>query len=384
MRARFGIVLLGAVAQVLFAAGVFAADGVTAESITLGQTCALTGPSAQLGRGMRDGLLACFNKVKVDGGIKGRQINLVTADDVGLKAKAAANSKNLIEEQHVFGLIGSVTTPTSIEASEVCVQAKVPFIAPLSGTDRLRQAYVPEICHMRASYEKENEAIVRYFVDKKGFSKVACFCYSDGAAVLNGINKAMEKRGKKVFLAKSVERGTLAMADALTEIAKANPEAVVLYVDARQAATFIKAARNHPRLKNTLFCSISYVDTVVFQRELGGAGDGVIIAQVVPYPWDESVPVVKEYLLAMRQSGFEDEIGWVSLEGFLAAKLFCRVLEKIEGTPSRAAFCQTLAGMGDLDLGGFRLHYGPDDNQGSDDVFLTVLRKDGRTEQLRD
>jgi ABC-type branched-subunit amino acid transport system substrate-binding protein len=108
--------------------------------------------------------------------------------------------------------------------------------------------------------------------------------------------------------------------------------------------------------------------------ELGDAGEGVIISQVVPAPQVESVPVVKEYAAAMKKYQPDQEADWVSLEGYLAAKLFCQVAEKAGKDLTRESFLATVDNTGSFDLGGFPLKFGPDNHQGSDAVFLTVIQ----------
>jgi branched-chain amino acid transport system substrate-binding protein len=60
----------------------------------------------------------------------------------------------------------------------------------------------------------------------------------------------------------------------------------------------------------------------------------------------------------------------------MVGKLVIAALQKVSGEPTRKAFLDTALGNS-FDLGGVKLVYGKDDNQGSDEVFLTVIQADG-------
>ena len=69
--------------------------------------------------------------------------------------------------------------------------------------------------------------------------------------------------------------------------------------------------------------------------------------------------------------------GFVSLEGYLAGRLVVRILERCGESPDRACFLETMNHDRVIDLGGFPIRFG-EDNQGSDAVYLTVVDDQGR------
>ena len=110
-------------------------------------------------------------------------------------------------------------------------------------------------------------------------------------------------------------------------------------------------------------------------RELGPAGAGIVLTQVVPFPRDASLPLVRRYQDALRVMDPSARPGFASLEGYLVGRLVAAALDRVAGEPTRRTFLEALGGAFDLD--GVRLAFGPGRNQGSDDVFLTVIRADG-------
>lgn len=360
---------------VLAAAGVQAENGVTDKEILLGQSCALAGPAQALGTGMRDGLLAAFEEVNAQGGIHGRKIRLTSLNDGYEPNQAIQNTRRLIEKDGVFLMIGEVGTPTSKAALPIAEEAKVPFFGPFTGAEFLRNPFRKYVVNVRGSYYQEMEKLVQYLVDEKKMTKIACFYQNDGygQAGLSGLKIALEKRGMEPVALGSYERNTVAVKAGLLKIRGANPDAVVMVGAYMPCAEFIKLAKKLG-MRDTVYCNISFVGTDALKNQLGEAGEGCIVSQVVTFPWDASVPLVKQYSQAMKTYQPDGKIGFVSLEGYMVGKLFCTVAREAGAGLTREGFLQALDRTGRFDLGGVVLEYGPSDHQGMDKVFLTVIR----------
>ena len=373
------ILASGVMSIALLAGAAQAGDpGVGADRILFGQAAALEGPAAALGTGMRLGLQAAFAEANADGGVKGRKLELLSADDGYEPEKAVAVTKKLIEQDQVFALVGPVGTPTSSATQPIAEAAGVPFIGPFTGAGFLRDPKRTTAVNIRASYDQETEAWVERLTKDLGISKIAILYQDDsfGQAGLAGVQKAMDKRGMKLAAQGSYPRNTTAVKSALLEIRKAEPEAVVMVGAYGPCAEFIKLAR---QLKmDPVFVNISFVGSNALAEALGKDGAGVVVSQVVPLPEDASVPVVKAYQQALAKTAPEAKPGFVSLEGYLVGRLVVEALRKVPGEPTRAALLEAIARTGTFDLGGVTLTYGPGDNQGSDQVFFTVIGPDGR------
>ena len=143
----------------------------------------------------------------------------------------------------------------------------------------------------------------------------------------------------------------------------------------KPCAEFIKLAR---RLKmNPVFINISFVGANALAKELGEDGKGVVVTQVVPFPADASLPLVARYQKALKATNPDAQIGFVSLEGYMVGRLVVEALGKVKGAVTRAGLLATIRDVGTFDLGGVTLSYGPNDNQGMDQVFFTVIQADG-------
>lgn len=360
----------------------FAENGVSTSEIILGQTAALTGPAEQLGNGMKAGLTACFDAVNEKGGVNGRKVRLVSLDDGYEPEKAIANTYELIQKEKAFMLIGAVGTPTANAVLPIIDQEKIPFFAPFTGAESLRTPFQKHVINIRGSYYQEMNAIADYLTETRNMKNIACLYQNDsyGMAGLAGIENALKKKNMSLSAKGSYERNTIAIKSALMEIKRAEPQAVVMVGAYKPCAEFIKLAKK-VGMKETLYCNISFVGTDALRRELGDAGDGVMISQVVRFPWDERVALVKEYQTDMKKFQPAWPVGFVSLEGYMAGRLFLEALSAVKGDLTRQNFIDTIEKQGSFDIGGIPLSFSPEDHQGLDEIYLTVI-KNGEIHQL--
>ena len=359
-------------------------DGVFPDSILFGQSAALSGPAGELGTNMNLGIRAAFEEANLSGGIHGRQLRLLVRDDGYEPEAAVANTRELIA-LGVFGLIGAVGTPTSNAAEPIASGASIPYIGPFTGADLLRGNDQRYVVNVRASYFQETEEMVERLTADLGFRRIAILYQDDsyGKAGLTGVRRALDRRGMKLVGESTYMRNTVAVKRALLDLQDSDPQAVIIIGAYRPAAHFIKWARKIGL--DAVFVNISFVGSNALLEELGGAVDGVVVTQVVPFPRDTGIPVVARYQTALRAIDAAAQPGFVSLEGYLAGRLVVDALRTSTaptgggeaGRPTREAFLRTLEESGPIDLGGFEVRYGPGDNQGSDRVFLTMIRGGG-------
>lgn len=367
------------VASILAAVSAVRADepGVFEDRIVFGQSAALDGPAAELGRGMRDGILAAFNEAGKAGGVHGRTLELISYDDGYEPERAISNVLRLIDDDGVFAVIGEVGTPTSSAVQPMTTAEEVPFLAPFTGAEFLRDPSLRNVINVRASYDQETEAWIAYLIDDLGLSRIAILYQDDsfGRDGLEGVRAAMEKRGSALVAEGTYMRNTTAVKRALLEIRKAEPDAVVIVGAYRPSAEFIRIARGLGL--DPLFINISFVGSRALADELGVTGKGVIVSQVVPLPQDTTMPIVADYRRALAGLDPSLEPGFVSLEGYIAGRLVIAALDALGPEVTRQGLLATIRDVGRFDLGGLELTYGPDDNQGLDEVFLTVLDGEG-------
>jgi branched-chain amino acid transport system substrate-binding protein len=352
----------GAMLSVALASGrAFAATG----DIVLGQSVPLSGPAKDLGIEMRDGALLWFNAINAKGGVGGRNIRLETLDDGYEPERTKANTETFVKN-NVAALFGYVGTPTSLAAKPIFEQAKLPFVAPFTGAEALRNPVHPLIFNIRASYFEETEHLVEHFWSLNQ-RKVAVFHQNDayGQAGLNGVLRALGNRGAKLVATGTAERNSANVEAALKAILPAGPDVIVIVSTYATAAAFIKQARAQGCLAN--FANISFVGPSSLANALGKEKSGVMVSQVVPL---KGLGVYTEFA-RMLPAG--STVTPVALEGFIAAKVMSDALKRANGPEGLLAALNST----NLDVGGFRVKFSSGNHAGSKYVDLSMLRPDG-------
>lgn len=354
-----------------------AEDGVTADTIVFGQAAALNGPAAALGTGMKAGIEAAFAEANKKGGVHGRKLKLISHDDGYEPDKSIAATKQLIEQDKVFGIIGPVGTPTAAATQPIATAAGVPYIGPFTGAGFLRKPEHTNVINVRSSYGEETEAWVEHLTKDLNIKKIAILYQDDafGRVGLAGVTAAMKKRGLELAAQGTYKRNTVAVKTALLEIKRAEPEAVVMVGAYKPCAAFIKLSRKIGF--NPVFVNISFVGSGALAKELGPDGKGVVISQVVPFPWDASRKIVADYQAAMKAVDPNAKPEFVSLEGYLVGRLAVAGLEKAGAEPTREGLLKAIKETGKFDFGGLTMSFAPDQNQGLHQVFMTVIQEDG-------
>ena len=346
--------------------------------IVLGQSAAFSGPAAQLGIQFNQGAKLFFDQLNAAGGVGKRMVEIRTLDDGYEPDRCAENTRKLIADD-VFALFGYVGTPTSLAAVPLFNQAKVPFFAPFTGAESLRQPFNRLIFHVRASYYDETALIVRQLVNL-GIKKIAVFHQNDayGKAGLDGVNKALAEHKLPLAGAATVERNSVDVAAAVEKLVAAKPDAVVQIAAYGASAAFVRAARKAGF--GGTFYNVSFVGTQALADELGKDGAGVVVSQVVPSPYQPSRQITREFLDAIKKAGDKVQPNYSSMEGFLAARIFAEGLRQAaaSGKISRDSFISGMEGLGTQVISGFPVSFGPNDHTASTFVEMSMLTGDGR------
>ena len=352
--------------------------GLSEERILFGQSAALSGPAKELGINMRLGILAAFDEVNAAGGVHGRVLELQSLDDAYEPEDAIVMTRHLIEQEQVFALIGAVGTPTSRSATPIARNAGVPYIAPFTGAAFLRDDEWDNIINLRASYNQETEEMVARLTEDLGITRISVMYQNDsfGRAGFRGTVAALERRDMELTSIGIYPRNTTAVKTALLDLRQGDPEAVIMIGAYEPVARLILWARRTGM--DAVFMTVSFVGSNALAQELGPDGAGVLVTQVVPFPEDNSQPVVLSYLDALASHDPAAEPGFVSLEGYLAGRMVIAALEECGAEVDRSCLLDQLIDRGDFDIDGFKLQFGDGDNQGSDEVFLTVIGSDGK------
>jgi len=357
------------------------APGVTADSIKIGSCNALGGPASFLGLQMVIGARAYFSMVNAQGGVNGRKLELETKDD-GYEADRAPACWESLEKADVFAAAFFVGTPTGLKYIPLSESSHTPLVGLFTGAQALIEPVHRTIFNIRASYFDETREQVDGLWDQLGMRKIAVLYQDDpfGAAVLEGVKRALARHHSAPVALGKFERNTLAVEQGIKDVRAASPEAVVLvgpYAPVNAILKQAHAAGWHPR-----FLTVSFVGTEGLLRIGAQDAEGLIVTQVVP-PYDRTdLPTVKLYREALEKHMGNTQPSFVSLEGFVDAMVLVDALRSAGSSPTRDKLISALENIHRKDIGlgpNLLLSFSPSSHKGLDSVYVTVI-KNGRAE----
>jgi branched-chain amino acid transport system substrate-binding protein len=358
----------------------------SSNEIVLGMSTVLTGPAENLGKQMQTGVWVGLERSNRAGGVRGRKFRLVVLDDGYEPSRTAPNVRQLIEKDDVLAIIGDVGTPTATVAIPIANEQKTLFFASFSGGGILRKNPPDRyVINFRASYAEETARMIDALVEVAGLKpeEIAFFTQRDsyGNAGFDGGIAALKNYGlkeEKDVLNVGYERNTLAVEDAVATLLVAEhlPRAVIMVGAYAPCGKFIKLC--HEGGLHALFLNVSFVGSSSLAHELGKIDAPVIVTQVVPYPLDENVSVVRDYQTDLRAVDSSALPEFAGLEGYIAARILELALDKIEGQLTRAAIVDALEKLGQFDIGlGEPLNLSPNEHQASHRIWSTILKDGG-------
>jgi branched-chain amino acid transport system substrate-binding protein len=369
------------------------ARGVTANEIRFGIAAPFSGPAKELGRQMKLGIDTAFNQVNDAGGVEGRMLRLISADDGYEPTRTVEAVKQLYEKDQVFGFIGNVGTPTAAVAVPYALERRTLFFGAFTGANVLRNDPPDRyVLNYRASYAEETAAAVHYLIKLRRLQprQIAVFAQQDsyGDAGFAGVSKAFRSLGLNdaTILRLNYKRNTVDVDDAVNQLKaqKVAIKAVVMVATYRAAAKFIEKTRD--LFPGMIYTNVSFVGSTALAEELMLLGprfaSGIIVTQVVPAVGGYSSAVL-EYKNALAKYFPGEPPDYVSLEGYVAANILIQALKRTGPQLDTESLVDAFENMHNLDLGlGAPLNYGRAEHQASHKVWGTVIDENGRYQSL--
>ncbi|WP_394782261.1 ABC transporter substrate-binding protein [Undibacterium sp.] len=362
-------------AAMLAGGAALAEPGITADTITIGQSAGFTGTAAEEVKQATAGAQLYFDIINKQGGLFGRKIVLESLDDGFEPKRTAENTRKLIADKKAFALFLYRGTPTTEGVLPLIAEAKIPLIAPVSGASSLHEPAQHYLFNVRTKYRDEVHSAVTQLAGM-GLKQFAVLASNDsfGLDALEGLKESVKKNKLPEPLIASYERNTVAVEGAVKKIFDAKPQAVLLFCTAKPCAAFIKQYREAGGGQQLV--TLSNVSSQVFLQGLGKDSRGLGMTQVFPNPRSASVPISKEFLTALK-SRSELSDSYPTFEGYISAKVLVEGLKRAGAKPTREGLVTALEGMGGYDMGGLTLNYGPKSRDGISFIELTVIGKDG-------
>ncbi len=352
----------------------------TAAELVVGQVAPLSGVLASTGAQMVLGGKIYFDAINDRGGIHGATIRHAVVDDGYNVVDTVRLTQELLAKPEVVALFGFAGTSnvTQLLTDGVLERGGAALVAPYTGGESLRSPFNPWIFHVRAGYADEAEHMVQQLTTLN-MNRIAVMYQDDGfgKAGLAGVEAALERRKLSLVTSASYERNTDKVDEAVKALRAVDAHAVIMIAVNKPAAAFIQRYREAGG--GAQLYSISVVDPAELVRLAGlKNAHGLGISQVVPFPYQPQLPVVREYQQLLRKYAPDAQINYTSFEQFLGAKVLVEGLRRAGPSPTRAKVVQALESMQNFDLGGISVGYSPRNRVGSRYVEVTVIGSTGR------
>ena len=358
--------------------GAFAATpGVSAGEIVVGNDVDLSGPIAVRMKLFTQAADAYVERVNKGGGIHGRQLRIVRTDSGNKPDQTKANVKKLVEQDGVFAMWGISGTGNVAVALPYLAERGVPLIGSTSGADPFYVKTHPTLINVKAGYGDEIRRIMDH-LRQTYVSRVGIIHLDNGfgkEALKTALAAAQADKVEVAAVASAKEDGS-DLAQAAARVAKADPPAVLLLTLAGPAPKMVEAYLAASPTRPTFF-ALSIVASDALYKSLGDRARGIVVTQVVPFPWDRNVAIVREYQDVVRAKGASD-FSTAGMEGFVAAKALVEGLQAAGRNPTRDGLLRAYEQMRDKDLGGLKLSFAPDNHNGSRFVEITMIGREGK------
>lgn len=346
--------------------------------IRIGQSADLSGPAAPAVREVNLGAKLYLNFVNAEGGIGGQQIEWVSLDDNNKAPKAAENAAQLVADPRVVALFLSRGTPQTQAMLPYLSQGKLVLVAPSTGAMALHRPVNPWVYNVRASYQREAEAVVRH-MSLTGLDKIALVHVNDsfGEDAIQGALKVYAEAKLKPPFLRKIDREKPDYAALMPALAEFKPIAVLLISSPASVTAGIQAMRA-AGIRATV-ATLSNNAAGGFATGLGREAGSVIVSQVFPSERRLAVPMIAEAArLAAAQKA--PPLTPAMVEGFAAAKVLVAALKRAERDAkavTRQSLKQALDSMDRFDIGGLEISFSAGDHTGLDFADLSFVAADG-------
>ncbi len=366
-RCAAGLLLLGATSA-------WAQDG---DDIVIGASLPLTGFNAAAGQEGLAVIKATFNSINRTGGINGRKLLLNALDDEFNPDKAAANATKLTDSRAV-ALLNCWGTSSCSAMMPIITKAGMPMVAGIAGGGPMRQNPGRFAFNVRPTTDAEIARMVNQMLTV-GQTGIALVYQNDlfGKSGQAAAKSVFAKAQVAPLAELAVERDGSNAATMVSALQKLPALNGIIVIAAPPATVKLIPALRQGGLNIQVY-NLAAQATRKVAADLGKHTAGVVFTTLVPSPWRDGVPVVREYQQVMNAAGGTQEFSYLGLEVFINTKVLVDALRKAGRNVSREGLVSALETMGNRQFGPMSIGYGPGDREGSGYVGLTIIDRQGR------
>ncbi len=218
----------------------------SADTIKVGEYASLTGKEASFGQSSHKGLTMAIEELNAAGGVLGKKLELISADNQTKPGESATAVKKLISRDHVIALLGEVASGRSLEAAPIAQASHIPMIAPAATNPKVTQTgdYIFRVCFIDPF---QGKVMAKFALTDLKAKKVAILssvsnAYSVGLAKF--FRETFVSGGGEIAAENNFSEGDKDFRAQLTAVKAAGVDAVFVPAYYTEAALIIRQARD--------------------------------------------------------------------------------------------------------------------------------------------
>ena len=365
---------------IAFAAAVVMSGSVAAQEkgeIVIGASLPLSGFNAAAGQEGLAVIKAYFDAVNKAGGVGGRKLVINALDDEFNPQKSVENTRKLIESNAV-AIFNCWGTASCSAMMPLITEAGIPMVAGIAGGGPMRQQPGRFAFNVRPTTDTEIARMVSQMI-AVGQRNIAVVYQNDafGKSGQTAAQSVFAKVNLKPVAEIPVERdasNAQAVIDALRAASGLN--GIILVAAPPATVKLIPAVRKAGVAAQ--FYSLAAQANRKVAADLGEYTSGVVFTTLVPSPWKDAIPVVKDYQQTVSTATGKQDYSYLGLEVYVNARILVDGLRKAGKNVSRESLVSGLESMGEKRFGPMSVGFAPGKHDGSTYVGLTIINRDGR------
>ncbi|MGL6040807.1 MAG: ABC transporter substrate-binding protein [Deefgea sp.] len=360
--------------------------------IIIGQSVPTTGIAAETGKAIALGASLYFNSINGRGGINGELITHIVRDDGYDAKRTVKNTIDFIEKENAIALISYFGTEGVAELikTKTLDNAGIPLVSVHSGADSLRNSGNLFVFHTRSGFNQETDRLVKLLAGNLGVTKFAVMAENGalGQAGVASLKASLAKKQLTLMGEASFDSKTGDTNKAAQELAKLNPEAIIIVALSKPTSSFVQQYKE--KGGTSQIYALSQVQFEEVAKTIGKkGGHGLGISQVFPYPHNPRERIIQEFQAAVFNemgtgSGKEDSLAAIAnypsyamLEGYISARLIVEAIKRAGKAPTRSAVYNALTTLKKYDMGGFVIDFSDKKRDGSNFGEITMMSPTG-------
>ncbi|MGA2960826.1 MAG: ABC transporter substrate-binding protein [Candidatus Korobacteraceae bacterium] len=227
-------------------------QGSDGKTIKIGHAASLTGDNSVFGQSENTGLKVAIEQINKQGGLLGKQIELVSVDTRSDPAEAANAVRRLVDQEKVSFVLGPSQSGSTLAATPIVTAAKIPLIAAAASNPYVTVSkqtgetykYVFRVCFI----DTYQGIVIADFVYDRLKARKAAILYDVGSDYSQWLAKYFEeafvKRGGTIVGKEAYRTGELDFRAPLGKIKETHPDIIFLPLTQKDGALAAKQVRD--------------------------------------------------------------------------------------------------------------------------------------------